>query len=270
MSGPLSNWLALREPVDAAARSLALTSAVSAMLPRDRLVRVLDLGTGTGSNVRFLARHLPPDQQWLLVDQDAGLLAELPGRMAASGVVDRARCQIDTRCRSLGTLDADLFENRDLVTASALLDLVSDSWLQALATQCRAHRAVALFALTYDGRSTCSPPEPEDDLVRDLMNRHQRQNDKGFGRAAGPDAAVAAERVFAAVGYRVRRERSDWVLTPDMRDLQRQLIEGWAEAANEIAPEQTATIEDWLARRLAHVEAGRSHVTVGHEDLAAL
>ena len=28
-------------------------------------------------------------------------------------------------------------------------------------------------------------------------------------------------------------------------------------------------VNSWLARRLAHVDAGRSHVTVGHEDLAA-
>ena len=37
----------------------------------------------------------------------------------------------------------------------------------------------------------------------------------------------------------------------------------------EIAPQQSALVHDWLARRLAHVDAGRSHLTVGHEDLAA-
>ena len=28
-------------------------------------------------------------------------------------------------------------------------------------------------------------------------------------------------------------------------------------------------IRDWLGRRLAHIDAGRSRVTVGHDDLAA-
>jgi hypothetical protein len=59
------------------------------------------------------------------------------------------------------------------------------------------------------------------------------------------------------------------VLAPDARELQRQLIEGWAEAAREIAPAQTSTIENWLGRRLAHIEANRSHVVVYHDDLAA-
>jgi hypothetical protein len=49
----------------------------------------------------------------------------------------------------------------------------------------------------------------------------------------------------------------------------RALVTGWADAAREIAPEQTPMIDDWLERRLAHVNAGRSRVVVGHDDLAA-
>ena len=32
---------------------------------------------------------------------------------------------------------------------------------------------------------------------------------------------------------------------------------------------RAAAIDGWRARRLAHVDAQRSHLTVGHEDLAA-
>ena len=155
------------------------------------------------------------------------------------------------------------------MTASALLDLVSDRWLRELAARCRAAGAIALLSLTYNGQSRCDPAEPEDDAIRLLMNRHQKRSDKGFGPAAGPDAAGAAARAFADAGYDVARVASDWLLSPDARDLQRELILGWADAAREIAPEQSSTIDDWLGRRLAHVEAGRSRIVVGHEDLAA-
>jgi hypothetical protein len=146
---------------------------------------------------------------------------------------------------------------------------VSESWIASLADRCRANRASVLFALNYNGRSHCVPPEPADDAVRELMNRHQRTNDKGFGRAAGPDAIDCAVRRFGEVGYKVRREASNWTLTPDMRDLQRMLIEGWVEAAVEIAADQTQTIHAWRARRLAHVDANRSHIVVEHEDIGA-
>jgi hypothetical protein len=224
-------------------------------------LRILDLGSGTGSNVRYLSSRLPVPQHWLVVDRDSDLLAEAPERSAT--------CHIETLCRNLGVLDEpDLFSGRHLVTASALLDLVSATWLRALAARCRASGAAALFALTYNGQSSCVPAEPEDDTIRSLMNRHQK-TDKGFGAAAGPDATDEAARSFAAVGYQVRRETTDWVLPPEARALHQRLIEGWAEAAAEIAPERSAMIRGWLARRLAHVEAGRSQLVVGHEDLAA-
>ena len=70
-------------------------------------------------------------------------------------------------------------------------------------------------------------------------------------------------------GYEVKREQSDWTLSPDVTSLQRQLIEGWAEAAAAMAPDRGASIQSWKQRRLDHVGAGRSRLTVGHEDLAA-
>src|SRR6185295_6474627 len=213
----------------------------------------------------YLMPRLPADaQQWLLVDRDRALIA-----LAIRSLRPMHSIVVVTRAMNLGTLEQRLFSRRDLVTASALLDLVSEEWLGALAGECRAAGATALFALTYNGRSHCVPAEREDEPIRELMNRHQRQNDKGFGRAAGPDAVNVAERCFAGAGYEVTREPSDWVLTPDAQELQRQLVEGWACAAREMEPDQTPMIDDWLRRRLAHIAGKRSHITVGHEDLAA-
>jgi hypothetical protein len=286
MDNTLSHWLRLREPADFAARSATLTLAIAEAMPGGTPVSVLDLGTGTGSNVRYLAEHLPAAQRWLAVDRDPTLLAELPRRMsswsAARGyetTMEHGRCvvrgedfecQVETERRDLETLDDErLFAGCHLVTASALLDLVSESWLLALATHCRAAGTLVLFAITYNGRFTCAPTEGEDDMVRELMNRHQR-TDKGLGGpAAGPDAALRAEQCLAGVGYRVRREPSDWTLGPTEHDMQRLLIDGWAHAATEISPERAAVIARWHARRLAHVDAGRSHIVVGHDDLAA-
>ena len=264
MSESLSDWLAIREPADVAARSVSLTRAVVERLPPRRPLKILDLATGTGSNVRYLARFLPPDQQWLLVDRDPDLLAEASRRLSTTIAGNRLK----TVPYDLGPINRlDIFASRDLVTASALLDLVSERWLRDLAERCRAARAAVLFALTYNGRSECSPVEPEDETIRELMNRHQQMNDKGFGRAAGPDAVEAAERAFSAAGYTMTRASSDWVLTPEMTAIQRELINGWVEAAAEIAPDRSDMMNSWRARRLDHVGSHRSRIVVGHDDL---
>ncbi|HEY5617250.1 MAG TPA: class I SAM-dependent methyltransferase [Vicinamibacterales bacterium] len=286
MNDSLSHWLRLREPADVVARSDALTRAVASAMPSGRPLRLLDLGTGTGSNIRYLSERLTGHQRWLAVDRNAALLAELPGRISSWGATRGYRtwieagrcivrdahveCDVETRETDLGTLDhREIFEGRHLVTASALLDLVSEPWLRALAARCRAEGATALFAITYNGRFACTPLEPEDETVRDLMNRHQKR-DKGLGGgAAGPDAGTCAERCFVEAGYRVQREPSDWMLGPADGDVMRLVIEGWAEAATEMAPDLVTTIARWRTRRLAHVAAGRSHIVVGHDDLAA-
>ena len=280
-----ADWLALREPADAAARSVSLTRAIAGPLAREEEVHVLDLAAGTGSNVRYLVDHLSVRQRWLLVDGSSALLAQVPLRMSSWGIArgyeptsvrgelvlrgDRRTCRVRSRLLDLRALDDDgIFAGRVLVTASALLDLVSETWVRTLADRCRENGAAVLFALTYDGAIRCVPEEPEDEMVRELVNRHQR-TDKGFGAALGPDAAGLTERCFAGVGYRVRRERSDWELPPDAIGLQRPLIEGWAHAAAATAPAQAALIQGWRDRRLIHVENRRSRLTVGHEDLAA-
>jgi len=281
----LSDWLAVREPADLTARSATLVERVRHALASTDTVRGLDLCTGTGSNLRYLIDRLPGRQTWLAADRDAGLLEELPTKlktwadahgysMRTEGQVSslrggRCECDVETRAMDLDRLDAGLFEGRNLVTASALLDLVSESWLRLLATRCREAGATALFTLTYDGRSSCDPVEPEDDMVRELMNMHQK-TDKGLGgRAEGPDAWSVAERVFTEAGYRVECAPSNWSIGPPERAFQRMLIEGWARAAVEIAPERADTIAEWLRRRLEHLEAGRSRIVVNHVDMVA-
>ena len=65
---------------------------------------------------------------------------------------ERLECHVETRQLDLGSLaDTDIFAGRHLVTASALLDLVSERWLGELAACCRAAGAAALFTLTYNG-----------------------------------------------------------------------------------------------------------------------
>src|SRR5262245_29494759 len=161
----LSDWLALREAVDHSARSEALTRALAEALPSVRPIRILDLGTGAGSNIRFLSPRLPTPQAWTAVDRDASLLAQLPAGVRAC-------------CLELGSLDTALFEGVHLVTASALLDLVSGRWIEQLAGLCAEATAAALFTLNYNGWSACVPLDPDDGFVLEQFNRHQRSNDK--------------------------------------------------------------------------------------------
>ena len=287
MDKTLSEWLYLRESTDARSRSIALTKSVASKLPSDKPVHILDLATGTGSNIRHLIERLPTRQQWLVTDKDQQLLAELPTQterwcQTQGYKFERTNygclilgthleCHIETQTLNLSNLDsATLFHGYHLVTASALLDLVSASWLRTLINRCYIAGAAILFAITYNGSVSCSPAEHEDEQILKLFNLHQ-QTDKGLGgRAEGPNATTCAINYFSEIGYQVQRESSNWTLGTKDQAIQRQLITGWGKAVKEIAPETESMIKSWETRRLAHVDANRSKIIVGHDDVAAL
>jgi SAM-dependent methyltransferase len=263
MSGFSAEWLALREPFDAAARSTALVQQLRARLAvgmRSAPLSVVDLGAGAGSNLRYLAPLLGGTQRWRLVDHDGALLA------VALATTRELDCEVRCEQRDLATLGDLTLPTGCLVTAAALLDLVSASWLDALAEQCAQAHACVLFALTYDGRTVCTPPDPEDAAALALFNSHQL-GDKGFGPALGPGAPSAAEAAFLRCGYRVVTGRSDWQLGADDRAMQHALLDGWLAAAENMAPERRAQLSAWHARRRALVDARRSTLRVGHVDL---
>jgi hypothetical protein len=107
-------------------------------------------------------------------------------------------------------------------------------------------------------------------MVRDLLNRHQKR-DKGLGGSAeGPGAVTRAQQIFSAAGFLVRSESSDWMLGPEYDGLQRELIEGWMQAAAELAADRATALSPWRERRLQHLAAGRSRIVVGHDDISAV
>jgi SAM-dependent methyltransferase len=268
MSGFSADWLHQREPFDAAARAVAaeqlqLATWLAELKPDAAPWRVIDLGCGTGANLRALAPLLGGPQQWRVVDHDTALLdawSEAPGETSIERVaLDLAR-----------DLERLPLAGTTLVTASALLDLVSAAWLQRLVAVCRDGGASVLFALSVDGRAVWDPLDPDDALASALFNAHQRR-DKGFGPALGPLAAATAIEGFRAAGYSVRSAPSDWWIDgradPAALDLQRALIDGIAHAAIEQDAQAAPVLRAWQARR--HAAAGRSTLRIGHLDVIA-
>lgn len=245
-----ADWLALREPSDHAVRDAGLLQRAVSAAGLNPVI--LDLGCGTGSTVRALAPLLPKSSHWRLVDNDQELLA-LAGEAAGNYAT--------LHRQDLSDIDSLPLAGVTLVTASALIDLVSRQWLEQLAERLS---VPVYFALSYDGVMNWQPEHPLDSAVTAAFNSHQR-TDKGFGAALGPDSVAVASDVFRAHGFEVLVAQSPWRLGVSEAALQKELVAGISQAANEFGLQGA---ELWGSERIA--TAGQTFCQIGHGDILAI
>jgi SAM-dependent methyltransferase len=263
MSSFAAEWLTLREPFDHRSRNPAVLDAVAAAFVSLPSISVVDLGCGTAATTRAVGSRLPPRQNWRLVDNDLSLLARVPVPKPTADLRVTA-VPIDINHDLEAALDGPV----DLVTISALLDLVSAEWLDRLVVEAAARRLPVYAALTYDGTVALDPVDPRDAEILAAFHQHQ-QSDKGFGRALGATAAAAAVARFKSAGYTVTHGRADWALDGAEHEMQNELLAGWASAARHSGKIPLPSVMDWLTRRRTLVASRRSTMCVGHVDLFA-
>ncbi|MGW4520212.1 methyltransferase domain-containing protein [Amycolatopsis sp. NPDC004378] len=259
-------WLHLREPADAAARATELLEPLREYLPADFTVR--DLGCGTGSLGRWLAARLPGTQHWILHDHDTELLTRARASLPATAL-DGSPVDVVAEQRDVTALRAADLAGTSLVTASALLDLLTKAEVTALATAIVEAGCAALLMLSVTGRVELSPADPLDPAIAAAFNAHQRRI-AGGRRLLGPNAVDVAATVFGRLGAAVVRAPSAWRLGPDQAELQRQWLEGWVGAAVEQLPELRPVADVYLQRRLEMAQSHELHAVIHHGDLLVL
>ncbi|MCD8504181.1 MAG: class I SAM-dependent methyltransferase [Burkholderiaceae bacterium] len=274
-----AQWLSLREPVDHAARNVQVREAMLADLRKRHGVqlsglRVLDLGCGSGSNLRALAPLLGEAQHWTLVDYDRALLAaarqaltqwadQVMSEQTDSMRMMRGGIQIDVDFRVAdlsGELDSLLSLPVDLVSASALFDLVSSRWVDGF---CDVLRAPLYAVLSFDGQMQWEPRHKLDQAVTKAFCAHQ-VTDKGFGAALGPTSGQYLRNALEQRGFTVTIDKSPWEIEDLPSVFHDMLIDGVAKAVAEIGHLGLTDIDAWLASRR---DARRC--VIGHDDLYA-
>ena len=64
-----NSWLFQREKIDNLSKNNLIIKKINSFFKSDQDVKLMDLGTGTGSNFRFLSRKIKQKKQhWTLID----------------------------------------------------------------------------------------------------------------------------------------------------------------------------------------------------------
>jgi SAM-dependent methyltransferase len=280
------DWLDLREPFDAAARNAGLAARLAGALPARP--RILDLGAGTGSLLRWLGHFIGRAQAWTLVDADAELLdrafetiaerasaagwgVTTPGKTTLLVHSPHGAWRVEGLIADLREAPDNLpLEQFDAVVNTALCDLVSEEWIEDMAEACAAYRLPFYAALNVTGRERFSPPHRGDALVARGFARDQAR-DKGFGgMALGAKAPAVISAAFAGQGYEVLRAPSDWVIPRTASRMALELAQGHADAAARREMREAGRISRWVVDRTAQARDLRLGARVGHADVLCL
>jgi len=268
MSGFSIEWLNLREASDHRARDRHLLKTAANWLndlkSKDKVI--VDLGSGTGSTIRGLQRSatLAPSIQWRLVDNDPELLAEAIHRHSEE-------YSIESFLVDLSATHKLPLESVSLITASALLDLVSGNFIRNLCQLIKEKnegRPLGFYsALNYDGCIKWTPFHPLDAAIAMNFNTDQRR-DKGFGPALGPDATDFLKTQFLSTKFQCLSAKSPWLLDSADYLLTESLINGISGVAIQTDELTNSDIQDWKTFRIKNVRAGTCYL--GHTDILVL
>jgi hypothetical protein len=261
-------WLDMREPADAVARSSELAERLGRHLPANGPLVIHDLGAGSGAMGRWLAPRLPGPQHWVVHDRDGDLLqlavADPPGPAA-----DGAAVTVEARRSDIARLAPGDLAGASLVVASALLDMLTADELAGMLGACADVGCPVMLALSMVGRVALTPADPLDARVAAAFNAHQRRTTTA-GRLLGPDAVAAAVARLRGTGVEVLVRPSPWRLDASHAELTSEWVGGWIAAAREQEPGLAAEAGAYRDRRLAQTAAGELSVTVDHADVLVL
>ena len=259
------DWLAARVAADDAARA----ATVNTLLPElsrylieaagpGGTVQIIDLGAGTGANQRWLAPRLPIRQRWLHLDHNPVISRSLP--LAAETVI------IDESVEALGELLTRSSGDRQLVSCSALLDVLTTEQIQAVCRAVIDNRVPAFFSLTVTGGLRLSPADAHDQLLLAAFNDHQRR----AGRA-GPEATTLTVNLLRAAEFAVTTQETPWRLTAESGlAFVDQMLEERLAAAVAQDPALARTAAAWLELRRAQLAAGLLRIELDHCDILGL
>ena len=279
-----STWINLRESYDMLSRSNLLQNLYKNN--KMNLKKVIDLGGGNGSFLRWCHYKNIIYDDFLIVDNDEALLKSFYPRtksylstMSLSLIKDN---MMSYRIQSLKknkdgfiTLkkqdlykSIDIINDYNLVSFSAVSDLLSKKFIKCLFD--KIDKGTNLyFSICFDGRVKWKNKNKHDKYIVSMFNQHQKQ-EKTTGVALGLNSINFIKSLSKKNDYKIYIADSSWSVDSydnDSRIFQKAYLNTIYKPLKKFELIDQDILEDWLRSKQIDIESKNSNLVVGHKDI---
>ena len=279
-----TTWINLRESYDMLSRSDLLQNLYKNN--KMNLKKVIDLGGGNGSFLRWCHYKNIIYDDFLIIDNDETLLKSFYPRtksylsmMSLSLIKDNMmsyRIQnIKKNKDGFITLkkqdfykSIDIINDYNLVSFSAVSDLLSKKFIKYLFD--KIDKGTNLyFSICFDGRVKWKNKNKHDKYIVSMFNQHQKQ-EKTTGVALGLNSIDFIKNLAKKNDYKIYIADSSWSVDSqdnDSRIFQKAYLNTIYKPLKKYELTDQDILKDWLRSKQNDIENKNSNLVVGHKDI---
>ena len=277
-------WLTEREFFDNQSRSNLLIKEIKK--DSRSINKIIDLGCGTGSFLRWCIAQKLSFSEAMLIDFDRRLINSI-GMLFRRFLKNKNYTikKVNTReylVTNLSSLEKskilflkkniinslDKIDRYDLVSLSALSDLLSKNIIRRLLSKTNRNKYI-YFSLCFNGKIRWSPVNEFDNYVINKFNKHQIQ-DKGFGIALGENSIRYIESIANKNSYVYTKKDSSWKINSfniQGKSFQEKYLKIILTALKNDDITDKDILKLWFSKRMQSIKHIKSKLIVGHNDI---
>jgi len=281
------SWIKAREKYDLKYRSNLLKEQYKK--DKSFFNRIIDLGSGNGSFLRYCHSKKMIFKEMLLVDYDSKLLRDfyastysyLNGtsyNILKESPTKYKLKKIDViKTKNIQLMNTDILKslniinNYNLISLSAMSDILPTLFIKKLLNIVEKNKII-YFSICFDGSIKWASSHKYDKYILTMFNKHQEMN-KISGYALGLKSIKLIKEYSAKKKYGFQVEDSSWELKSydeDSKNFQKMYLDTIYKPLKKDDITDKDMLSEWRNVKLKDIISGKSKIIVGHKDILIL
>ena len=281
------SWIKAREQYDLKYRSNLLKEQYKK--DRSSFNRIIDLGSGNGSFLRYCHCKKIIFKEMLLIDYDSKLLRDfyastysyLNGKdynILKESPTKYKLKKIDTiKTKNIQLMNTDILKslniinNYDLISLSAMSDILPTLFIKKLLDKIGKNKII-YFSICFDGSIKWASSHKYDKYILTMFNKNQETN-KSSGYVVGAKSIELIREYSMKKKYNFQIEDSSWELKSydeNSKCFQKMYLDTICKPLKKDDITNKDMLSEWRKVKLKDIVTGKSKIIVGHKDILIL